>query len=485
MQLSILFCMLVLTITSSAKITGPVKAIYIDYQGFSWANPTDAIKSVADAGFNLIILAFYLNSGPADMTQAWQGASDAAKKAAVDYAHSKGAYVTVSAGGATDSPYTSTGADYGKKAAQFAKDNYLDGVDFDMENFQPGLIATGKSASDTIQWLVDASNAARTLLGNDAIITHAPQAPYFGKIGGGAGTNTWTQTSGGYTAVYQKAPHIDYFLIQFYNQGATCYTNYKGIFEDSSDCSPFPGTSIKEIANYGIPMEKLVLGKPVRQGDASNGYNTGAELNAIVKQARLMGWNTGVMGWVWSGQDSIDWIQSIYPNSTNAPVTAPSTVSTAPVVVVNTTTAPAATPAPVVAVNTTTTTAATPAPVVAAAPQATANTTTTVAVTAPQTAAAPKNVTNVNNTVVAVATPKTNQTTSTAVPATQPQTVAAPQPAPTTVSAPQPKPTTTSTSTSNTGAPTQKTCISTNPAKVSDAWCRSTNCVITGVCKLV
>jgi hypothetical protein len=55
--------------------------------------------------------------------------------------------------------------------------------------------------SQTIAWLVDATTAARAALGPSAVITHAPQAPYFGRIGS-AQPNPWTLTSGGYSAVY-------------------------------------------------------------------------------------------------------------------------------------------------------------------------------------------------------------------------------------------------------------------------------------------
>jgi len=360
------------------------------------------------------------------MAKAWQDSADSAKQDAIKYAHSKGAYVVVSAGGATDSPYEISGTDYGTNAAKFAKTHFLDGVDFDLENFEGGFRISGKTAEQSIEWVVNATNAARKVLGDTGIIAHAPQAPYFGKIGGGSG-NTWTGTSGGYSAVYKSASHIDYFLVQFYNQGTTCYMTYKGIFEDSgSECPVFPGTSVKEIAAYGIPMEKIVLGKPVRQSDASNGQMSTSQLNAVIKQANLMGWNSGIMGWLYRGkQESGEWIQAIYPNSTNAAVVVTTTAAVVPQTVVNTTVTPVTQPQPAVV----TPTVATPAPV--------------VTVTKPQTAP----VTTAPVTTAPVATP---------APAAQ--------------------------------APQKGSCVSANGIR-SDAWCKALNCstiyIKTGFCKLV
>jgi hypothetical protein len=39
---------------------------------------------------------------------------------------------------------------------------------------------TGLNTTQTIQWVADATNAARGILGTNKIITHAPQPPYFG-----------------------------------------------------------------------------------------------------------------------------------------------------------------------------------------------------------------------------------------------------------------------------------------------------------------
>jgi len=248
------------------------------------------------------------------MAQAWGGIGASDQQQAVQYAHNKNAIVIVSAGGSTESPYSSmSGSQYGSNVANWAVQNNLDGVDFDMENFQPPLVASGLSPQQTIQWLADAVNTARSILGDSRVITGAPQAPYFGGIGGG--TNPWTGTTGGYTAVYQASQTTDWYNIQFYNQGATCYVDYNGLFKDSSSCPPFPGTSVAEIAAYGIPLDKIVVGKYVTQGDASNGWVDPGTLGQYFQQASSdIGWNAGVMGWVWNDPNTnANWINAIYP----------------------------------------------------------------------------------------------------------------------------------------------------------------------------
>ena len=93
-------------ITETPKINGPVKAIYIDYKGINWNNGSQVIYQAIDAGYNLVIIAFYLQDTVADMAELWSTTSQTDRVNAVNYAHSKGAFVTVSAGGATCEPYS-------------------------------------------------------------------------------------------------------------------------------------------------------------------------------------------------------------------------------------------------------------------------------------------------------------------------------------------------------------------------------------------
>ena len=83
--------------------------------------------------------------------------------------------------------------------------------------------------------------------------------------------------------------------MQFYNQGASEYTDCTGLLTSSG--GTFPGTSVFEIASAGIDLNKIVIGKPASAADASNGYMDTSTLASCVAEAQGKGWNAGVMTW--------------------------------------------------------------------------------------------------------------------------------------------------------------------------------------------
>lgn len=251
-----------------------------------------------DSGYNLVVLAFLVEGAVRDAVEAWSQMSAAVQQSTVNYAHSKGARIIIAAGGATDTPYgIFSGTAYGTAAANFAKNNKLDGVDFDLENFGTNFQSAGMSTANTIKWVVDATNAARSILGSSAIITHAPQTPYFGS------SNGWADA---YHTIYAQAPSINYFLVQYYNNGLA--TTYASIFTDNN------GKTVTNIAAGGIPLNKIVVGKPVNSADG-NEWISAATFRTFVTQAKTnLGWNGGVMGWQWHDQTTnTNWIRTIYP----------------------------------------------------------------------------------------------------------------------------------------------------------------------------
>jgi len=211
--------------------------------------------------------------------------------------------------------------------AQWTLNNHLDGIDFDLENINLGFESPYNSMTDAqvLSWIVTISNTARQVLGSSLYISHAPQAPYFGTPGA---QNTWTGATGGYTGVYQAASSsIDFFNVQFYNQGQSCYVDYNGVFVQS--CGNFPGTSISEIHEMGIPLNALVLGKIVTSADGVSGYVAASTINSWVTQAASsLGWNTGIMGWVWQGDATVTWISTIYPGVTSSSYTMQTSAAT-------------------------------------------------------------------------------------------------------------------------------------------------------------
>lgn len=76
---------------------------------------------------------------------------------------------------------------------------------------------------------------------------------------------------------------IDFYNVQFYNQGDTGYGNYSELFLKAT--GTFSGTSYFELMNRGIPARKIVMGKPATQGDVMNtGYVTPQNLGSYWAQ---------------------------------------------------------------------------------------------------------------------------------------------------------------------------------------------------------
>ena len=98
--------------------------------------------------------------------------------------------------------------------------------------------------------------------------------------------------------VHQQVGHlIDFYNIQFYNQGDNTYDTYDRLFVKS--VGSFANTSVKEINARGIPLEMIVVGKPVNSFDASNtGWMNKTNLaSAISKAVQETSWRAGVMFW--------------------------------------------------------------------------------------------------------------------------------------------------------------------------------------------
>ncbi|KAI5999385.1 glycoside hydrolase family 18 protein [Pisolithus orientalis] len=284
-----------ISLASRATPAAPHWVIYSD----KWVSGENGPPAVSDIeGYSVFALSFWLISGPADQALEWT-TLDAATRSSIHSSYAAaGISLIVSAFGSTDAP-TSSGADPTTTAnnlAAFVQEYGLDGVDVDYEDFN-AMNAQDGSAEN---WLSTFTQALRAQLPEGQyIITHAPVAPWFSPV----------YASGAYLKVDQTVGSlIDWYNVQFYNQGTSEYTTCTGLLETSS--STWPSTALFQIAASGVSLDKLVIGKPATTGDASNGYMDPSTLAGCLSTAKAQGWDAGVM--VWEYPDAAaSWIATV------------------------------------------------------------------------------------------------------------------------------------------------------------------------------
>ena len=79
-----------------------------------------------------------------------------------------------------------------------------------------------------------------------------------------------------------------YIVSSFYLEGASEYTTCTSLLTTSSGI--WPQTALFQIASNGIPLSKLVIGKPATASDGSNGYMSTSMLASCLEQAKNNGW---------------------------------------------------------------------------------------------------------------------------------------------------------------------------------------------------
>lgn len=280
------------TTTSSS---GPHWVVYSD----SWVSGENGPPDASDiVGYNVFILSFLTASGAVDQAQEW-ASLDSTTRSTIKAAYkAAGVSLMVSAFGSTETP-TSSGTDPTSAAqtmAAWVQQYDLDGIDVDYEDFD------AFNDGSAIAWLETFTTALRSALpAGQYIITHAPVAPWF------SGKSVYP--SGSYLDIDAKVGSmIDWYNVQFYNQGASEYTDCNGLLTSSG--GTFPGTSVFEIAANNIDLNKLVIGKPASAADASNGFMDTATLASCVAQAQSKGWNAGIMTWEYPTADA-SWISAV------------------------------------------------------------------------------------------------------------------------------------------------------------------------------
>ncbi|KAJ3391937.1 hypothetical protein HDU84_005085 [Entophlyctis sp. JEL0112] len=288
--------------SQQSLLTFPIKCIYNDDGQYYSSIGAYATSLGLYTEYNVVNLAFWLSSGPADAAYTWSTMDQTAKAQILNKLHSSGKLLLVSAFGATEFP-TTGGLDpitTAMNLATFVKANQLDGCDIDYED------NTAMNGGTAEAWLITFMQALRGQLpSGQYVVSHAPQAPYFF-------INTVQYPNGAYMEVDRSVGSlIDFYNVQFYNQGSTDYASCDTLLTKANGY--FAGTSLFEISANGVPLNKLVIGKPVTTaGVANTGYMSPTLLAECVSEAKAMGWNAGVMGW----QSTLDvplgsWISTV------------------------------------------------------------------------------------------------------------------------------------------------------------------------------
>jgi chitinase len=329
MQLLVLLSALSLSVQDSPKFI-----TYVDYQGINY-NPIGA--DVLDP-YNVVIIGFFqphaaaVYNPPRDPLTTDFAYNlfnvDASKgRDWVEKMHSKGKKVILAYGGAAEGPASVPGyyekytaADTAKAMAKVVTDNGLDGVELDWEDgaadIKSGLLPTGLCGpvgnqtcgeGPAVQWLIDLTKNLRGLLPREKgfTISHTPVAPYFNL---------------GYAKIAKAvAAEIDFFTVQFYNQGEGRYTTYDGLinketFPDNPSAWPTWDGSLKNILQVtGLPASKIIVGKYVTASkDGNNGHVEPDVLGGWLQKAGGEGMSVGgVMAWQFGSDTDGKWMGKV------------------------------------------------------------------------------------------------------------------------------------------------------------------------------
>lgn len=80
-----------------------------------------------------------------------------------------------------------------------------------------------------------------------------------------------------------------------FTEGKGVYSNCDELLTKGPDSAP--GTSIFEMHNSGIPLDKIVIGKPSDNKQAKDGYIKPKDFSKCLVEAVEKGWKGGVMFW--------------------------------------------------------------------------------------------------------------------------------------------------------------------------------------------
>jgi chitinase len=218
----------------------------------------------------------------------------------------------MAAGGDSLAPYTTDPEVYAADCCNWANFYNLDGVEFDLENIYPGFTYPG--VPDLYAWMKTMNSTARSILGPNKYLSHAPQAPYLAAPGH---PDAWCGIRGGYSQCLLDEPSIDYLCVQIYNQGDDAYPTYDSYYLSNTK---FPYSAQSQIYNNGagIPYYKQVLGLTMQPEDGSSGYHDPLTASSWLTQAQS-DFKVPRNSMCWQLNENpipLQWIHTMYPEIT-------------------------------------------------------------------------------------------------------------------------------------------------------------------------
>ncbi|KAI9783740.1 MAG: hypothetical protein M1816_001176 [Peltula sp. TS41687] len=242
--------------------------------------------------YNVINLAFYTTTGPADFAQAWQDLSEEVQKSKMKRYHVAGKKLMVSAFGDGDQPTTrnQSALVMADKLSDFVRSTGLDGVDIDYED-----TACFNNNPDTcVDWLTQLVDRLYKKL-DTGIITMSPLAPWFSDV----------KYKRAFVNLQKRLGYqISWYNIQYYNE-PNKYTDCHSLLRETSPRSDITSrTSVQALIDAGVNPSKIVIGKPATRADATYGYMDDNELAKCLKNfptAKELG---GLMKWQYKSDPS-------------------------------------------------------------------------------------------------------------------------------------------------------------------------------------
>ncbi|KAG1828283.1 glycoside hydrolase family 18 protein [Suillus variegatus] len=286
------------------KRATPVAPYFVLYSD-AYVSTEPTVSEIS--GFNVFALSFLVEYGAADQAQEWEELTAAQRSSILSEYDAAGISLIVSLFGSTETP-TSSGYDPIDTANTMAA--WV--IEYGLQGFRlhstPGTGLLSK-------WLGNFTTQLRTQLPQGQyILTHAR----FLLICGVEEGYLWVNSVVG--------DMIDWYNVQFYNQGTTEYTTCDWPPVHLLDYLARHLHSSKSLTS-GVPLDKLVIGKPATAAQATNGYIDPSLLASCVSSAYADGWDGGVMVWEYPYANA-SWIATVRGDTWPMPSTTPTPTST-------------------------------------------------------------------------------------------------------------------------------------------------------------